>query len=196
MKKILIIGAGGQIGSELTVHLRKLYGNANVVATDVRECKALGETGPFAVLNALDAHSFAYTVNKYKIDTIFNLVALLSAVGEKDPQLAWNINMGALMNSLDVARQYQCAVFTPSSIGAFGPSSPKDHTPQDTLMQPTTIYGVCKVTGELLSNYYYLKYGVDTRSVRFPGIISNVTLPGGGTTDYAVEIFYLSLIHI
>ena len=195
MKKILIIGAGGQIGSELTVHLRKLYGNANVVATDVRECKALGETGPFAVLNALDAHSFAYTVNKYKIDTIFNLVALLSAVGEKDPQLAWNINMGALMNSLDVARQYQCAVFTPSSIGAFGPSSPKDHTPQDTLMQPTTIYGVCKVTGELLSNYYYLKYGVDTRSVRFPGIISNVALPGGGTTDYAVEIFYEAVKH-
>ena len=195
MKKILIIGAGGQIGSELTVHLRKLYGNTNVVATDVRECKFLGETGPFAVLNALDAHSFAYTVNKYKIDTIFNLVALLSAVGEKDPQLAWNINMGALMNSLDVARQYQCAVFTPSSIGAFGPSSPKDHTPQDTLMQPTTIYGVCKVTGELLSNYYYLKYGVDTRSVRFPGIISNVTLPGGGTTDYAVEIFYEAVKH-
>ena len=195
MKRILIIGAGGQIGSELTVRLRSLYGNTNVVATDVRECKSLGETGPFAVLNALDAHSFAYTVNKYKIDTIFNLVALLSAVGEKDPQLAWNINMGALMNSLDVARQYQCAVFTPSSIGAFGPSSPKDHTPQDTLMQPTTIYGVCKVTGELLSNYYYLKYGVDTRSVRFPGIISSVTLPGGGTTDYAVEIFYEAVKH-
>ena len=195
MKRILIIGAGGQIGSELTVRLRSLYGDTNVVATDVRECKSLGETGPFAVLNALDPHSFAYTVNKYKIDTIFNLVALLSAVGEKDPQLAWSINMGALMNSLDVARQYQCALFTPSSIGAFGPSSPKDHTPQDTLMQPTTIYGVCKVTGELLSNYYYLKYGVDTRSVRFPGIISNVTLPGGGTTDYAVEIFYEAVKH-
>lgn len=190
MKRILIVGAGGQIGSELTSHLRAIYGNMNVVATDVRECKSLSETGPFAVMNALDSNSYAYTVNKYKIDTIFNLVALLSAVGEKDPLLAWNINMGALMNSLDVARQYECALFTPSSIGAFGPSSPKDNTPQDTLMQPTTIYGVCKVTGELLSNYYNYKYGVDTRSVRFPGIISNVTLPGGGTTDYAVEIFY------
>lgn len=190
MKRILIVGAGGQIGSELTVHLRAIYGDDNVVATDVRECKYLSENGPFAVMNALDANSYAYTVNKYKIDTIFNLVALLSAVGEKDPQLAWSINMGALMNSLDIARQYECALFTPSSIGAFGPTSPKNNTPQDTLMRPTTIYGVCKVTGELLSDYYFLKYGVDTRSVRFPGIISNVTLPGGGTTDYAVEIFY------
>ncbi len=193
MKRILIVGAGGQIGSELTPYLRRLYGNANVVATDVRECRTLSEDGPFAVMNALDANSFAYTVNKYKIDTIFNLVALLSAVGEKDPMLAWNINMGALMNSLDIARQYGCAIFTPSSIGAFGPTSPKDHTPQDTLMRPTTIYGVCKVTGELLSDYYHLKYGVDARSVRFPGIISNVTLPGGGTTDYAVEIFYAAI---
>lgn len=190
MKRILIVGAGGQIGSELTQFLRKLYGESNVVATDVRECKSLSENGPFAVLNALDANSYGYTVNKYKVDTIFNLVALLSAVGEKDPQLAWNINMGALMNSLEVAHQYGCALFTPSSIGAFGPTSPKDNTPQDTLMQPTTVYGVCKVTGELLSNYYHLKYGVDTRSVRFPGLISNVTLPGGGTTDYAVEIYY------
>ena len=190
MKRILIVGAGGQIGSELTTHLRKIYGGKNVVATDVRECPSLGGDGPFAVLNALDPHAYGYTVNKYKIDTIFNLVALLSAVGEKDPQLAWNINMGALMNSLDIARQYKCLLFTPSSIGAFGPNSPKDSTPQDTLMRPRTIYGVCKVTGELLSDYYYYKYGVDTRSVRFPGIISNKTLPGGGTTDYAVEIFY------
>ncbi|MCC8036293.1 MAG: NAD-dependent epimerase/dehydratase family protein [Rikenellaceae bacterium] len=195
MKRILIVGAGGQIGSELTTHLRDIYGNKNVVAADVRECRDLAENGPFVVMNALDANTFGYTVNKYRIDTIFNLVALLSVVGEKDPQLAWSINMGALMNSLDVARQYNCSLFTPSSIGAFGPSSPKVNTPQDTLMQPTTMYGVCKVTGELLSNYYFQKYGVDTRSVRFPGIISNVTPPGGGTTDYAVDIYYSAIRH-
>ena len=190
MKRILIIGAGGQIGSELTVYLRSIYGGLNVVATDVRESKTLGHDGPFEVLNALDATAVASAVARHRIDTIFNLVALLSAVGERNPQMAWNVNMGALMNSLEVAREHHCALFTPSSIGAFGPTSPKDKTPQDTIMQPTTIYGVCKVTGEMLSNYYHLKYGVDTRSVRFPGIISNVTLPGGGTTDYAVEIYY------
>lgn len=190
MKHILIVGAGGQIGSELTTYLRKIYGNANVVATDVRECKNLAADGPFEVLDALNATSMASVVARHNIDTIFNLVALLSAVGERNPQMAWGVNMGALMNSLEVARQHHCALFTPSSIGAFGPTSPKDGTPQDTIMQPTTVYGICKVTGELLSNYYNLKYGVDTRSVRFPGIISNVTQPGGGTTDYAVEIYY------
>ena len=162
MKKILIIGAGGQIGSELTTYLRGIYGSRNVVATDVRECKALGADGPFEVLDALNATSVASVVARHEIDT----------------------------NSLEVARQHHCALFTPSSIGAFGPSSPKVRTPQDTVMQPTTIYGICKVTGELLGNYYHHKYGVDTRSVRFPGIISSVTLPGGGTTDYAVEIYY------
>lgn len=190
MKRILIVGAGGQIGSELTTYLRSIYGEKNVIATDVRECKNLAEQGPFEVLNALDATAMASAVARHKCDAIFNLVALLSAVGEKNPQMAWGINMGALNNSLEVARQHHCALFTPSSIGAFGPTSPKDKTPQDTVMQPTTIYGVCKVTGEMLSNYYYTKFGVDTRSVRFPGIISNVTLPGGGTTDYAVEIYY------
>ena len=190
MKKILIIGAGGQIGSELTTYLRGIYGSRNVVATDVRECKALGADGPFEVLDALNATSVASVVARHEIDTIFNLVALLSAVGERNPQMAWHVNIGALMNSLEVARQHHCALFTPSSIGAFGPSSPKVRTPQDTVMQPTTIYGICKVTGEMLGNYYHHKYGVDTRSIRFPGIISNVTLPGGGTTDYAVEIYY------
>ena len=190
MKRILIVGAGGQIGSELTAYLRNIYGASNVVATDVRECKELGETGPFEILNALDATAMATAVARHRCDTIFNLVALLSAVGERNPQMAWNINMGALQNSLEVARQHHCALFTPSSIGAFGPTSPKEKTPQDTIMQPTTIYGICKVTGELLGNYYHQKYGLDTRSIRFPGIISNVTLPGGGTTDYAVEIYY------
>ena len=190
MKKILIVGAGGQIGSELVPYLRNIYGNNNVVATDVRECKGLADDGPFEVLDALNPTNMASAVARYNIDTIFNLVALLSAVGERNPQMAWNINMNALFNSLEVARQHHCAVFTPSSIGAFGPTSPKDMTPQDTIMQPTTIYGICKVTGELLSNYYHQKYGIDTRSIRFPGIISNKTLPGGGTTDYAVEIYY------
>ncbi len=193
MKRILIVGAGGQIGSELTTYLRGIYGANNVIATDVRENKEMGEQGPFEVLNALDATAMASVVARYNVDTIFNLVALLSAVGEKNPQMAWDVNMGALMNSLEVARQHHCALFTPSSIGAFGPSSPKDLTPQDTIMQPTTIYGICKVTGELVSNYYHQKYGVDTRSIRFPGIISSVTLPGGGTTDYAVEIYYEAL---
>ena len=195
MKRILIVGAGGQIGSELTVYLRSIYGGSNVVATDLRECRSLAGDGPFEVLNALDATAMASVVARHRIDTIFNLVALLSAVGERNPQMAWNVNMGALNNSLEVARQHHCALFTPSSIGAFGPSSPKDKTPQDTIMQPTTIYGICKVTGELLGNYYHHKYGVDTRSVRFPGIISSVTLPGGGTTDYAVDIYWKAVEH-
>ena len=144
----------------------------------------------YEVLDALDITAMASIVSRYRIDTIFNLVALLSAVGEKNPQLAWKINIGALTNSLEVARDRKCAVFTPSSIGAFGPSSPKDKTPQDTVMRPTTMYGVCKVTGELMGDYYHTRFGVDARSVRFPGLISNVTLPGGGTTDYAVEIYY------
>lgn len=190
MKRILIIGAGGQIGSELTPYLRSIYGADNVVATDLRECPSLAQNGPFETLDALDAQALDAVVRRYNIDSVFNLVALLSAVGERNPQLAWQINMGALMNCLEVARQHKCALFTPSSIGAFGNSAPKNKTPQDTVMQPSTIYGVCKVTGELLSNYYAVRYGIDTRSVRFPGIISNVALPGGGTTDYAVEIFY------
>ncbi len=190
MKNILIIGAGGQIGSELTTYLRSIYGNSHVVATDVRECRSIGDDGPFEVVNALDATSIASTVARYNIDSVFNLVALLSAVGEKNPQMAWNVNMGALMNSLEVARQHHCQLFTPSSIGVFGASSPKDQTPQDTVMRPSTVYGVCKVTGELLGDYYHSRFGLDTRSIRFPGIISNVTLPGGGTTDYAVDIYY------
>ena len=190
MKRILIAGAGGQIGTELTTHLRKIYGPENVIAADLRECPQLAYDGPFELLNVLDREAYASLVRRYDVDTIFNLVAVLSATGERNPQGAWNINMGALMNSLEIAREYGCALFTPSSIGAFGGDYPKDNTPQDVVMQPDTIYGVCKVTGELLGNYYNTRFGVDTRSVRFPGIISNVTMPGGGTTDYAVEIFY------
>ena len=193
MKKILIVGAGGQIGSELVPHLRSIYGNSNVVAADIsaEKCKALAEAGPFEELNALDGEGFSAIVKKYNIDTIFNLVALLSATGEKNPKLAWDINIGALTNSLYIAKDNNCAVFTPSSIGAFGNDTPKDKTPQDTLQRSnTTIYGVCKVTGELLSDYYFNRFGVDTRSVRFPGLISYVTPPGGGTTDYAVDIYY------
>ena len=192
MKRILVVGAGGQIGSELIPHLRKIYGDSNVIASDINccTCKQLGEAGPLEEFDALDGKRFAEVVKKYKVDTIFNMVALLSATGEKNPQLAWKINMGALLNTLDIALENGCAVFTPSSIGAFGPSTPQDNTPQDTVMRPTTIYGVCKVSGEMLSDYYSQRFGLDTRSVRFPGIISNVTLPGGGTTDYAVEIYY------
>ncbi len=190
MKKILIVGAGGQIGSELTTHLRKIYGASNVVAADLRESIPMEIDGPYERLNAMEIAEMSFIVHKYGIDTIYNLVALLSATGEKDPNFAWKVNMGALTNSLEVARLFGCAVFTPSSIGAFGADSPKDLTPQDTVMRPSTIYGVCKVSGELLSDYYFTRFGVDTRSVRFPGLISNVTLPGGGTTDYAVEIYY------
>ncbi len=196
MKNILVLGAGGQIGSELVPYLRSIYGNNKVVAADISvdKCKALAEDGPFEVIDALDASGYIEVVRKYNIDAIYNLVAVLSATGEKDPLLAWKINMGALTNSLNIARDNNCAVFTPSSIGAFGNDTPKDNTPQDTIQRSsTTIYGVCKVSGELLSDYYHHRFGVDTRSVRFPGIVSYVTLPGGGTTDYAVEIYYDAL---
>jgi len=192
MKNILVIGAVGQIGSELTMKLRKIYGNSSVVAGYFRP-EPTGEllnSGPAEYVDVTQVQQIADLVKKYKIDTIYNLAAILSAVGETKPLMAWQIGVGGLMNCLEVAREYKVALFTPSSIGSFGPGTPMDHTPQDTIQRPQTMYGITKVTGELLSDYYYKKYGVDTRSVRFPGIISNVTMPGGGTTDYAVEIYY------
>ena len=193
MKNVLIIGSTGQIGSELTMKLRGIYGNANVVAGYIPGAEPKGElaeSGPKEVVDITNAQQIADAVKKYNVDTIYNLAALLSAVAENKPQLAWKIGIGGLMNTLEVAREHHCAVFTPSSIGSFGPNAPKDGTPQDTIQQPRTMYGVTKVSGELLSNYYAIKFGVDTRSVRFPGLISYVAPPGGGTTDYAVDIYY------
>lgn len=192
MTKILVVGAAGQIGTELIPHLQKIYGFDNVIAADIKPemVKKLEGFSRAIQLDALDAAGYAEIVKREKVDSIFNLVALLSATGEKNPMLAWNINMGALINSLEIAKENRCALFTPSSIGAFGTDTPHDNTPQDTVMRPGTMYGVCKVSGELLSDYYFQRFGVDTRSVRFPGIISNGALPGGGTTDYAVEVFY------
>lgn len=196
MKKILVLGSGGQIGSELTMRLREVYGGANVVATDLnpeRLTQAIQETGPTGKVDACDAKQIAEIVEKHNIDAIYNLVAILSATAEKNPMLGWNVGMGALINCLEVSREKNCALFTPSSIGAFGPNTPLDGTPQDTIQRPQTIYGVTKVTGELLGDYYFKRFGVDTRSVRFPGLISYVTPPGGGTTDYAVDIYYAAV---
>jgi nucleoside-diphosphate-sugar epimerase len=192
MKNILVIGSFGQIGSELTPELRRRYGNANVVAADlsVKKDNPIALEGPVETLDVTNQQSIASIVSKYKIDTIFNMAAILSVVAETKPQVAWNVGVNGIFNCLEVAREYNCALFTPSSIAAFGPGTPLDQTPQDTLQRPGTMYGVTKVTSELLSDYYHKRYGVDTRSVRYPGIISNVTMPGGGTTDYAVEIYY------
>jgi nucleoside-diphosphate-sugar epimerase len=192
MKNVLIIGSTGQIGSELTMELRKRY-NGNIVAGYIPGQEPKGdllESGPSAIVDITNEQQIAETVSKYEIDTIYNLAALLSAVAEAKPQLAWKIGMGGLFNVLEVAREMNCAVFTPSSIGVFGNNTPKDKTPQDTIRNPRTMYGVTKVSGELLSDYYFIRFGVDTRSVRFPGLISNLTPPGGGTTDYAVDIYY------
>lgn len=189
--RLLVTGALGQLGSELSLALQERYGVDNVILSDIRQPHE--EQGRFVSLDAKVGSEIVAIVRSEKITRIYHLAALLSAVAEDRPQDAWNLNMGALFNVLEVAREFGCSVFTPSSIGAFGPQTPRDFTPQDTIQRPTSMYGVTKVAGELLCDYYHHRYGVDTRGVRFPGIISNVTPPGGGTTDYAVDIYYAAI---
>jgi len=197
MGKILITGALGQIGSELMIALRKQHGANNVVVAG--HVKAPSEevlqAGPFETLDATDMEAVTNIVKKHNITTIYHMASILSGSGEKNPQKAWHVNMDGLYNILEAGRMFNLALFIPSSIAAFGPTSPMDHTPQDTIQRPTSIYGVTKVAGELLCDYYFLKWGVDVRGLRYPGLISNVTLPGGGTTDYAVEIYYEAIKH-
>lgn len=194
MKRIIVTGALGQIGSELILKLRDIYGADNVLATDIRLTDSPVTTnGPFELLDVMDADRMHALAKDFGADTMMHMAALLSATAEEKPLLAWNLNMGGLVNALETSRELGLQFFTPSSIGAFGPSTPKQNTPQDTLQRPTTMYGVNKVAGELLCDYYFHKFGLDTRGVRFPGLVSYVTPPGGGTTDYAVDIYYKAL---
>jgi len=190
----LITGALGQIGSELTLRLRELFGKENVVATDIRQ-PVVDQDGPFETLDVLMVDDLRRLIKEHEIDTVYHLAAILSATGEQKPDLAWKINVEGLMNVLNAAKDIELRVFHPSSIAAFGPETPRVLTPQETVLKPRTMYGITKVAGELLGNYYFEKYGVDVRGVRLPGIISNVAPPGGGTTDYAVEIFYEAIKH-
>jgi nucleoside-diphosphate-sugar epimerase len=196
IKKIMVTGSVGQIGSELTLALRERYGAENVVACGRKTAPSprLKESGPFEWADVTEPGRMKEVIQKYGIDTIVNMAALLSAVGEKNPQLCWSVNVTGLINTLELARELELTqVLCPSSIAVFGAGCPRTNTPNDTVLKPTTMYGVTKVTGELLSDYYYKKFGVDARGLRYPGIISNVTLPGGGTTDYAVEIYYAAI---
>ncbi len=193
MKRILIVGAVGQIGSELTMELRNHFGSENVVAGGRKTAPSddLLNSGPFAFMDVADRNSLREVAEKYEIDTIINMAAILSATGEENPHLAWNVNMNGLYNVLEVAREMKMdRVLVPSSIAVFGPETPRENTPQETVLKPTTMYGVTKVAGELLGDYYVRRFGLDVRGLRYPGIISAETLPGGGTTDYAVAIYY------
>jgi nucleoside-diphosphate-sugar epimerase len=195
MNRIVVTGAAGQVGTEMVSALRERYGGDAVLATDIREPDGTLAAGPFCLLDVTDVHAVAEVVRGHAADCVYHLAAVLSARGEEAPQKAWAVNMGGLYNVLEVARREGCAIFTPSSIAAFGPSTPPDPTPQDTTQRPTTVYGVTKVAGELLSDYYHRRFGVDARGVRYPGLISYVTPPGGGTTDFAVEIYYEAVAH-
>ncbi len=194
MRSILITGALGQVGSELVPKLREHYGVERVLASDLRMAPlGAGTAAPYEHVDCTQAHQLHETVRRYDVGKIYHLAALLSAAAEDKPHVAWSVNIGGLYNVLEVARQYGCSVFFPSSIGAFGPTTPRDATPQVTIQRPTTMYGVTKVSGELLCDYYAARFGVDTRGLRLPGLISHVAPPGGGTTDYAVDIFYQAL---
>jgi nucleoside-diphosphate-sugar epimerase len=194
-KTILILGACGQIGTELTLALRQKYGNESVVASDIRRSDlAELQDGPFEILDASDADALRTVCEQYKVHTVYHLVAMLSATGEKFPMKAWDLNMQSLLHVLELAREGVIQkIFWPSSIAVFGPTTPKDHTPQQTIMEPSTVYGISKLAGERWCEYYFNKYGVDVRSIRYPGLISWKSQPGGGTTDYAVEIYYKAL---
>lgn len=195
-KKILIIGAGGQIGSELTTALREKEGNENVIASDIKESEALKKNGPFEIVDATDKVRVAEIVDRYKVEEVYVLAAMLSAVAEKHPMKAWDLNMDALFNVLNLAKEKKIKkMFWPSSIAAFGLNTPSNETPQTTIMDPSTVYGISKLTGERWCEYYHKNYGVDVRSIRYPGLISYKTPPGGGTTDYAIEIFHEALKH-
>lgn len=192
IKKILVTGALGQIGSELTVELRNIYGKENVIATDIRDCICNSPVfdGPYEKLDVLDINAIEKIIVQNNIDTIIHLAAILSGVGEKNPSLCWNININGSLNILNLGVKHKLTrIFIPSSIAVWGPDCPK-HAPQSTALHPTTMYGVTKVSGEILGDYYFRKFGLDVRGLRFPGIISSETLPGGGTTDYAVAIYY------
>jgi len=194
-EKILVIGASGQIGVELTLALRKIYGNANVIASDLREQNPLLEgTGPYVSLDVMNKEMLHVQVIRQNITQIYLLAAILSATGEKNPGLAWNLNMQGLLNVLDIAREEKLhKVYWPSSIAVFGPTSPRKDCPQQTIIEPTTVYGISKYAGEFWCNYFHQRFGVDVRSIRYPGLISYKSAPGGGTTDYAVEIFHEAL---
>lgn len=196
MGSILITGALGQIGSELSIQLKKIYGEDKVILSDIRfRNQNSDDPGIFEISDCTNIRSLADIVHKYQIKVIFHLASILSAAAEEKPQFAWNLNMGCLYNVLEIARENKISVFVPSSIAAFGPTTPADKTPQETIQRPNTIYGISKAAGELLCDYYFKRFGVDTRGLRYPGLISYKTLPGGGTTDYAVEIFYEAIKH-